>query len=66
MTNVPYPFSLPNGQSPVKHDLSKIGAAVFHRVEAATFTRDDLGSLADFGSERLLGKILDEYAFELS
>lgn len=50
----------------LKHDLSKVGAAVFDRVEAATFTRDDLGSLADFGSERLLGKILDEYAFELS
>jgi hypothetical protein len=45
----------------LKHDLERIGIAIFDRVELARLGVTSRGSLVDPSNAALLGKILDEY-----
>jgi hypothetical protein len=45
----------------LKHDLERIGIAIFDRVELAGLGVTSRGSLVDPSNAALLGKILDEY-----
>jgi hypothetical protein len=45
----------------LKHDLERIGIAIFDRVEVARLGVTSRGSLVDPSNAALLGKILDEY-----
>jgi hypothetical protein len=45
----------------LKHDLERIGIAIFDRVELAGLGVKSRGSLVDPSNAALLGKILDEY-----
>lgn len=51
----------------VRHDLSRVGIAVFDRaVPAVELSYEDRGSLLDPSSQDLLGRLLDEYHKDLA
>lgn len=49
----------------LRHDLGRIGVAVFDRVDAVKLQVAGRGSLLDPSNEALLGKILGEYDKDL-